>query len=81
MPYYYYKVYEGIDVIKQLGVKYNGKIPKNSTEITKDEYENYLAIIRSVPQKEGYTAKMTLHVDGTYEVEYIEIVPDEDEEE
>lgn len=46
-------------------------IPKRCTEITKDAYDKYLDITRSIEYKEGYETHLTLYTDFTFTVEYI----------
>ena len=38
----------------------------------KEEYENYKYIISSIEDREGYVKAITLYVNGTYDVEYIQ---------
>lgn len=47
------------------------KIGKNGVEITQEQFDEYLDIIHSVPDKEGYNPVIKLYVDGTCTVEYI----------
>lgn len=46
-------------------------IPKGCTEVTKDAYDKYLDITRSIEYKEGYETHLTLYTDFTFTVEYI----------
>lgn len=64
---YYYKAINNI--IQYLGK--SKKVPKTCTEITKDAYDKYLDITRSIEAKEGYETHLTLYTDFTFTVEYI----------
>lgn len=50
------------------------KAPKNSVQITKEEYDSYLSIFLSVPDKEGFEKNVKLYPDFTYTVDYTPIV-------
>lgn len=54
----------------------------NGVQISKADYEKYLSITTSIPQKEGYDLTIHLYPDFTYSVEYtpIEIIEVNDEE-
>lgn len=47
------------------------KIPKNCIEITEDQYEDYMKVLDGIPDREGYYKIVHLHVNMTYEVEYV----------
>lgn len=64
---YYYKALD--KVIQYLGK--SKKVPSSCVEITKADYDKYLAITRSIENKEGYQTILTLYTDFTYEVDYI----------
>lgn len=49
------------------------KAPIGGVQITKAEYERYIAIINGVPEREGYDAVIHLYPDFTYTVEYVEV--------
>lgn len=72
MKYYY--VTKVSNVISSLGS--SKKVPNKTgyVEITKEQYDNYMSIINSIPERAGYNRKITLYIDGTYDVEYTEIV-------
>lgn len=74
---YYIKVVNQ-NIIKSLGS--SKRLPSGATEITKEAFDNYKSILASIPARAGYTKKVTLYVDGTYEVEYVPIVEEEEEE-
>lgn len=78
MKYYY--VTKVSNVISSLGS--SKKVPNKVgyVEITKAQYDNYMDIINSIPERSGYIKKITLYIDGTYDVEYTEIVGFIDEE-
>ena len=64
---YYYKELNGI--IQYLGK--SKKVPKSCVEITKSDYENYMEIIHSVENKEGYLTVLTLYTNYTSTLDYI----------
>ena len=66
---YYYKSSDG-KTIQYLGKSQS--IPKTCVQISKDEYDNYKSIINSIEDREGYAKAITLYVNGTYDVEYIQ---------
>lgn len=77
---YYYMVLDSNDCITAIGTTYT--LTREMTEITRLEYNNYKDIIESIPDRDGYIKKVTLHKDGSYEVEYIPmIIVEEDNEE
>lgn len=69
---YRYYIKTNNNVIASLGR--TSRLPNNVTEITQAQYDNYKTILASIPNRAGYTKKVTLYVDGTYDVEYTEIV-------
>ena len=60
------------NVIKMLGM--SSKVPWDCTEIEKKQYDYYKSILASIPNKSGYTKKVTLYIDGKYDVDYTAIV-------
>lgn len=69
--YKYYYVLNEDGTIKSLWkVK---KAPVGGVKISKADYERYIAIIRSVPDKEGYDKVVHLYPDFSYTVEYLPI--------
>lgn len=50
--------------------------PKNGVQITKAYYERYSAIVKSIPNRDGYDKTIHLYPDFTYTVDYtpIEII-------
>lgn len=76
---YYYMTLDANECITSVGTTYT--LTREMTEITRQEYNNYKVIIESIPDRDGYLKKVTLHIDGSYEVEYIPMVIVEDDEE
>ena len=66
---YYYKIASD-NVISFLGTF--KKVPKQCTEITKEQYSNYISILNSIVDREGFTKVVKLFIDGTCKVEYIQ---------
>lgn len=81
--YKYYYVPNSDGTIKSLWKA--KKAPEGGVQTTKANYERYLAIIRSVPDREGYDKIVHLYPDFTFTVEYLPIevviVDDEGDEE
>lgn len=77
-----YKYYYTLNSDGTINALYKSKkIPSNGVQITKADYEKYSAIVKSIPQKEGYDLTIHLYPDFTYTVEYSpieEIVINED---
>ena len=68
---YYYNLNEDDISIAVLG---KSKIlTKNCIQISEQQYEEYNQILRSIPDKEGFEKRVTLYVDGTFDVSYAEI--------
>lgn len=55
------------------------KVPKNNTEVSERKWNELKDILASIPNKDGYDKYVHLHIDGIYEVEYIEIIEEEEE--
>lgn len=55
------------------------KVPKKCTEISESEYDELMAILAGIEDREGYYKVVHLHIDGTFEVEYIEITEEGEE--
>lgn len=73
---YYIKINEK-NIITAIGS--SKKIPANSIQISKKEYDEYKAIMAAVPRKDGYKLIITLYVDKTCIVEYVpEVIPEEE---
>ena len=71
MKYFYFTKNESTIAVLGTGKK----VPKKTGyhEITKVQYDSYMATLNSIEQREGYEAHITLYIDGTYEVEYVPI--------
>ena len=78
--YKYYYILNEDGTIKSLNK--SKKVSADGVQITKADYEKYSAIVKSIPQKEGYDLTIHLYPDFTYSVEYtpIEIIEVNDEE-
>lgn len=65
--------YQTIDekTIKLLGT--GRKVPNREGyyEITKEQYDAYMATLASVEERDGYYRIVTLYIDGSYTVNYI----------
>lgn len=66
---YYYKSEDG-NTIEYLGKAKN--VPASCVQITKEQYENYKSILKSIEDKEGYVTIITLYIDGTCDIGYIQ---------
>lgn len=70
--------------VKMIGneISYFGigsKVPKKCTEISYEDYIRLTDILNSIADREGFYKIVHLHMDGTYEVEYIEITEEGEE--
>lgn len=72
MKFYYYT--KTSNVISLLGK--GKKIPNRAgyVEITEEQYNAYIDTLNSIEDRSGYTKKVTLYIDGTYDVEYVPVV-------
>lgn len=80
--YKYYYILNEDGTIKAL--QKSKKAPAGGIQTTKANYERYIAIIRSVPDREGYDKIVHLYPDFTFTVEYLPIevvIVDEGDEE
>lgn len=69
MKYYYQTTDE--ETIRLLGT--GKKVPNRPgyVEITKAQYDAYMATLASIEPREGFHKIVTLYIDGSYTVEYI----------
>lgn len=68
---YYYKLDDDGKSIDVLG---KSKIlTKKCIEITEQQYKEYNQTLSMIQDKEGYEKNVTLYVDGTYDVSYVEM--------
>ena len=54
-------------------------VPTCCTEIEKEKYDMLMDTLTSIPSKEGYLRIVHLRLDGTYTVDYEEIIELEEE--
>ena len=69
MKYYYQTTDE--ETIRLLGM--SKKVPNRQGyyEITKAQYDAYMATLASIEEREGYYKIVTLYISGAYDVSYI----------
>lgn len=70
--YYFFKVTK--DVINYRGC--GTRLPKNMTEVSKEDYDKYQSIIDNIEDKEGYVTVITMYIDFSYTVDYVPIEED-----
>lgn len=70
MVKYYYQTIDD-ETIRLLGT--GKKVPHREGyyEITKEQYDSYMATLASIEQREGYYSIVTLYISGAYDVSYV----------
>lgn len=77
---YKYYIRTNANVIIMLGKAKKVPNKEGYTEVTKAEYDEYMGILESIEEKAGYTKKVTLYIDGTFDVQYVPITEVDTEE-